>query len=192
VAQARRGGRATQAIGPDEAAVLARNREQQALVYGEPLGDLFGSVGERLGLTQARIASIVGLSPPMLSQLVSAHRVKIGNPVAVQRLQALVALGNQVAAGRVPLTGVEVRLADIAVQAAVVTQASTSGAVTSTAGAAQAVQALFRSVGSAEELLDAAAMIAERYPEIATMLRVYGTARTAEAVAHFEANAGML
>jgi transcriptional regulator with XRE-family HTH domain len=173
---------------PDATAVLGRNRDQQAAVYGEPLGHLFGRVGEQLGLTQARIASILGLSAPMLSQLASAHRVKIGNPVAVQRLQSLVGLGAAVAAGRVPLAEVEARLADIATQASVVTQSTTSGSTLSAAGAARAVQGLFRAVASAEELLDAAAIIGKKYPEIAKLLRVYGAGRTAEAVAHFEAN----
>lgn len=192
MAQTPRGGRAAPAAEADPAAVLARNRDQQAAVYGEPLGNLFGRVGEQLGLTQARIAGILGLSAPMLSQLASAHRVKIGNPVAVQRLQALVGLGNAVAAGRVPRGEVETRLADIAAQASVVTQSTTSGVALAPAAAARAVQGLFRAVASAEEVLDAATMIGRKYPELAKLLRVYGAGRTADAVAHFEANAHLL
>lgn len=177
---------------PDGAAVVERNREQQAAVYGEPLGHLVGRIGEQLGLTQARIANILGLSAPMLSQLASGHRVKIGNPAAVQRLQALAALASGVAAGRVPRAEVEIRLADIATHAAVMTQGTTSGAALAPAAAARAVQGLFRAVASAEELLDAAATVEKKYPEIATLLRVYGAGRTADAVAHFEANAHLL
>lgn len=177
------------AAGQDQ---VARNRDQQTAVYGEPLGNLLGRAGEQLGLTQARIAGILGLSAPMLSQLASGHRVKIGNPVAVQRLQALVALGAAVAAGRIPMAELEVRLADISAQAAVVTQSTSSGAVLAPAAAARALQGLFRAVASAEELLGAAAALDRKYPEIAKILRVYGAGRTPDAVAHFEANAHLL
>jgi len=184
-------GRAAPAAGGQDQ--VARNREQQAVVYGEPLGNLLGRVGEQLGLTQARIAGILGLSAPMLSQLASGHRVKIGSPVAVQRLQALVALGAAVAAGRVPVAAVESRLAEISAQAAVVTtQTAGSGGMLAPAAAARAVQDLFRAVASAEEILGAAAMLDRKYPEIAKLLRVYGAGRTADAVAHFEANAHLL
>ena len=189
MAQTGRGGAVDQ---PDAATIVARNREQQAAVYGEPLGNLFGRIGEQLGLTQARIAMLLGLSAPMLSQLASAHRVKIGNPVAVQRLQALAGLGSGVAAGRIPRSEVDSRLADIATQAAVMTRSTSSGATASPAATARAVQGLFRAVASAEDLLDAAAMIQQSYPEIAQLLRVYGAGRTADAVAHFEANAHLL
>jgi transcriptional regulator with XRE-family HTH domain len=165
-----------------------RNREQQAAVYGEPLGDLLGRVGQGLGLTQARIASVLGVSAPMLSQLASGHRVKIGNPVAVQRLRALVGLAAAVAAGRVPSTQVPARLAEIAVRRTVVAQGTGSGALPGPAAGARALQAMFRASGSAEELLGAAALLEGAYPEIATMIRVYGAGRTTDAVAHFEAN----
>ena len=175
---------------PDEqAAILDRNHRQQAAIYGEPLGVLFCRVGEQLGLTQSRIAGILGLSSPMLSQLASGHRVKIGNPVAVKRLQALVELAAAVAAGQVQLAGMEPRLVEIAAQAAVITQNTPSGASINAPAGARIVQGLFRTVASAEELLDAAAMIAGRYPEIARLLRVYGAGRTVDAVTHFESSA---
>jgi len=175
---------------PDErTALLDRNQAQQAAVYGEPLGTVFGRVSEQLGLTQSRIAAILGLSSPMLSQLASGHRVKIGNPVAVKRLQALVELTAAVAAGLVQLADVEPRLVEVAAQAAVITQGTPSGAIIAPTAAVRIVQGLFRSVASAEDLLDAAAMIAGRHPEIAQMLRVFGAGRTADAVAHFESSA---
>lgn len=177
----------------DDREQVASNRAQQAVFYGEPLGHLLGRAGEQLGLTQARIAGILGLSAPMLSQLASGHRVKIGNPVAVQRLQALVALGTAVTAGRIPRAEVESRLAEISVQAAVVTQGGTgSGGIPSPSAVTRAVQGLFRAAASAEELLGAAALLDDSYPEIATLLRVYGAGRTADALAHFEAHAHLL
>jgi hypothetical protein len=67
-------------------------REQQRMLYGEPLGDLVTRLIAGLGLTQGRLAETLGISAPMLSQLVSAQRVKIGNPAVVHRLSALMAL----------------------------------------------------------------------------------------------------
>jgi hypothetical protein len=67
----------------------AHNLQQQTELYGEPLGELVRRVAGPLGLTQGALAQVIGLSAPMLSQLMSAQRVKIGNPAVVSRLQAL-------------------------------------------------------------------------------------------------------
>lgn len=65
------------------------NRDRQRELYGEPLSDIAARITVPLGLTQARLAQALGLSAPMLSQLLSGHRVKIGNPAVLGRLQAL-------------------------------------------------------------------------------------------------------
>lgn len=62
---------------------------QQRQLYGEPSTELARRVTDRLGLTQSALAGVLGLSPAMMSQLVHAQRVRIGNPVAVARPQAL-------------------------------------------------------------------------------------------------------
>jgi len=62
----------------------------------------------------------------------------------------------------------------------------------SPAALARAVQGLLRSVASAKELLDAAAMIQKKHPDLAEFLRTYGTGRTSDVVAHAEANAHLL
>ncbi len=67
-------------------------RAQQRALYGEPLADIAARVQSGLGLTQARLAELVGLSAPMLSQLIAGNRVKIGNPAVLHRLQALIEL----------------------------------------------------------------------------------------------------
>ncbi|MEL4359004.1 MULTISPECIES: DNA-binding protein [unclassified Luteococcus] len=67
-------------------------REQQRALYGEPIADITARVQESLGLSQRRVAAVLGLSAPMLSLLVAGTRVKIGNPAAVQRLGALAEL----------------------------------------------------------------------------------------------------
>lgn len=67
-------------------------REQQRALYGAPLGELAAEVMSVLGLTQGKLAQTLGLSAPMLSQLMSGQRVKIGNPSVVHRLQSLITL----------------------------------------------------------------------------------------------------
>lgn len=65
-----------------------RADEQRAL-YGSTLAERFGSVMQSYGLTQRALADVLGLSAPMLSQLMSAQRIKIGNPAVYERLVML-------------------------------------------------------------------------------------------------------
>lgn len=76
-----------------EPGILDRQRE----LYGEPLADVTGRITKALGITQGQLAAILGLSAPMLSQLLSGHRTKIGNPAVLHRLQALAELETQAA-----------------------------------------------------------------------------------------------
>ncbi|MHA6793329.1 helix-turn-helix domain-containing protein [Pseudonocardia bannensis] len=71
------------------AAQTAANRERQRELYGAPLGDRVHRLTGLLGITQARLAGTLGISPAMLSQLVSARRVKIGDPAVLARLMLL-------------------------------------------------------------------------------------------------------
>ncbi len=177
----------------------ARAREQQRGWYGEPLGDLCRSLMEGLGLNQARLAGLLGLSAPMLSQLMSGHRAKIGNPAVVARLGALRELADEMAAGRVPVAGAARAMEEIRGSAGA-GLAGTGSIAVSTGGVADGrgpvpsrrvvreIQSLLRSLSSAGELLAAAGVLADRHPELAEFLRVYGTGRTDEAVAHFESH----
>lgn len=79
---------ATDAGQPD-GAHIALNRARQRELYGTPLGDRVRELTAGLGISQARLARALGLSPAMLSQLVSARRVKIGDPAVLARLQLL-------------------------------------------------------------------------------------------------------
>jgi transcriptional regulator with XRE-family HTH domain len=74
---------------PDARSVFARNRARQRELYGEPLGDRIRRLQAALGVSQARLADGLGLSTAMLSQLVSARRVKIGDPAVLARLLLL-------------------------------------------------------------------------------------------------------
>ena len=68
---------------------IAENRARQCELYGAPLGDRVRRLTVGLGISQARLARTVGVSPAMLSQLVSGRRVKIGDPTVLVRLRAL-------------------------------------------------------------------------------------------------------
>ena len=91
----------------------ARARELQRNWYGEPLGALFRKLIDDLGLNQARLAGVLGLSAPMLSQLMSGQRAKIGNPAVVQRVQLLQELAAQVADGSVSAAEATERMDEI-------------------------------------------------------------------------------
>lgn len=62
---------------------------RQIELYGEPLRERFARVIGLYGISQRRLARALGLSAPMLSQLISAKRVKIGNPAVYERLVLL-------------------------------------------------------------------------------------------------------
>lgn len=158
-----------------------RNRAEQARLYGAPLGDLVAEVGRALDLSQAGIARLLGISAPMVSQLASGHRLKIGNPTAVVRLQMLVAGARDVAEGREDPAAVLARL-----EGEKADQILTRSSQVSPRRGAADVQHLFRAVASAEEVLAAAALLEPEHPALAELLRVYGAGRNDEALAHFE------
>lgn len=171
----------------------ARARELQRSWYGEPLGALFRRLIDDLGLNQARLAAVLGLSAPMLSQLMSGQRAKIGNPAVVQRVQALQDLASQVADGSVSAVEATDRMEEIKKSqgGSVLTGTSQS---TSSSGAptvrrvVREIQSLLRSVAAAGDIIDAADSLAPSHPELAEFLRVYGAGRTADAVAHYESH----
>ncbi|MCW2632408.1 MAG: hypothetical protein JWR88_1370, partial [Pseudonocardia sp.] len=70
-------------------AAFRRNQELQRELYGEPLGDRLRRLQSALAVNQARLADTIGVSPTMLSQLISGRRVKIGNPAVLARLVLL-------------------------------------------------------------------------------------------------------
>jgi len=166
---------------------IQRNREQQSQLYGAPLAVLCRRVHDVLGLNQARTAEVLGLSRPMMSQLISAQRVKIGNPAVLHRLQMLGDLCDEIDQGRVQLGDVPGRLGDIAGTAANLARTTQATTLTDPASAARVVQDLLRGAGSAEELLHAAALLETQHPRIAELLRVYGAGRTDETVEHMRA-----
>jgi transcriptional regulator with XRE-family HTH domain len=176
---------------PWEAA--ARARELQRGWYGEPLGDVFRGLMEDLNLNQARLAGVLGLSAPMLSQLMSGQRAKIGNPAVAQRLQALRELAGEVTDGRATTDEAADRMERIRLSegSSVLTPRHSTFSGISVPPARRIVreiQLLVRSMASADEINEAADALASTQPHLAEFLRVYGAGRTDDAVAHYEAH----
>jgi predicted transcriptional regulator len=174
----------------------ARARELQRSWYGEPLGALFRRLIDDLGLNQARLAAVLGLSAPMLSQLMSGQRAKIGNPAVVQRVQALQELSGQVADGSVSAAEAGERMEAIkktsggSVLTAGTTASTSSSGAPTVRRVVREIQSLLRSVSSAGDIIEAANSLAPAHPELAEFLRVYGAGRTSEAVTHYESHQG--
>ena len=181
---------------------IARNRALQAEWYGEPLGDRVRPLLGRLGMSQSGLAGVLGLSAPMLSQLMSGQRAKISNPAVLHRLMAVEDLVAGPGFDALTAAGLQARLEEIKGETAATTsgmRGAVSGRVPTgpvpagpegaaeraAAEPARLVQALLREVASAAEIEAAAGLVAGRFPDLAEVLRVYGTGRTSEAEAHF-------
>ena len=157
-----------------------RAQAEQLRLYGAPLGDLLRDVATVLGLSQGRLAAVLGISAPMISQLASGHRTKIGNPTAVARLQRLVELTAEVRDGALGADEALTRLGEEH-EAPVLTRTTRI----SPRRGAEAVQRLFRAVAPASDYLAAAELLEDRYPEVAELVRTYGAARLDAAEEHF-------
>ncbi|KAA9157599.1 helix-turn-helix transcriptional regulator [Amycolatopsis acidicola] len=82
--------------------IVQRNISLQREWYGEPLGDRVRRLVVAFDVSQAYLAEVLGISAPMLSQVMSGRRAKIGNPVVLARMIMLErkCLIPEVAAGR--------------------------------------------------------------------------------------------
>jgi len=158
------------------------NRAAQSGIYGEPLGVIVDRCRVRLGLTQARVAALLGISAPMLSQVMSGQRIKIGNPAAVERLRAMVEVTDAVASGRLTVAEAILRIESAGAAGELLTGTTTRRA--SARESAEQIQGLFRRVAAASDYLAVAAQIEHSHPDIAQLLRIYGAGRADEAIAH--------
>lgn len=174
--------------------VVARNRRQQAEWYGEPLGDRIRRLLDRLGLSQAALADILGLSGPMLSQLMSGQRAKISNPAVLSRLVAVETLATGPDFERLPAREVRQRLDAIRHDAAPTTPtiqlATAPPAPPPPTDAVTVIQALLREAASAAEIEAAAGLLDADFPDLARFLRIYGNGRTADARQHLTRTLG--
>lgn len=163
--------------------------EQQQALYGVSLGDAVRSIAASLKLSQAGVARVLGLSAPMLSQLVNGQRLKIGNPIAVQRLHALLGLVEEVRDG-LPFAQVGRRLEEISTDSTgTLTQPQTR---TVGADVPSSISSLLRAVASGRELSAAADLLEQAHPDIAEVIRVYGTGRPDAAARHYASLAHLL
>jgi transcriptional regulator with XRE-family HTH domain len=152
---------------PAHRALIARNRGRQRELYGCALGDRVRRLTGTLGITQARLARAIGLSPAMLSQLVSARRVKIGDPAVLARLLLLDQRCAESAAPPRP-DAVEALLAEVARAR---WQWRPPRPISPSPGRpAPAVEAL-REVAAPARLAAAAAALGPAFPELAAVLR---------------------
>lgn len=142
---------------------ITANLAQQRELYGEPLRDLADRVMGALGLTQGRLAQTLGLSAPMLSQLLSGRRTKIGNPAVVQRLYALLELVDE-APG---LTAQELAARIEAVHEVQGTYATTR----TTSDSEEAALAGLREAADPADLRGAADLLAAHHPRLSSLLR---------------------
>ncbi len=156
---------------------IALNRHRQRELYGSPLGDRVRRLTGALGITQARLARTLGVSPAMLSQLASARRVKIGDPAVLARLQLL---DQRCAAAPPPdRAAVEALLEEVGrarLQWAARDQAPRRPARPTAptdppASPAAPAGAALRAVAPPARLAAAAAALAPGFPELAAVLR---------------------
>ncbi|MDV6012144.1 helix-turn-helix transcriptional regulator [Haloechinothrix sp. LS1_15] len=70
----------------EEISAIQKNIELQRQWYGEPLGDRVRRLIVAFDVSQAYLAEVLGISAPMLSQVMSGRRAKIGNPAVLARL----------------------------------------------------------------------------------------------------------
>ncbi|WP_026928138.1 hypothetical protein [Granulicoccus phenolivorans] len=161
---------------------VTQTRQRQIELYGEPLQDVLGRCAAILRLTQVRMAEYLGISAPMLSQLINGHRIKIGNPAAAQRLQWMIQITRQVESGELGHDDAISQLENNAHKNDVFSNATTSTTGKRARHLAADVQELCRSVASAGEFIEAANTLRASHPEIAEFLHVFGAERADRAV----------
>lgn len=156
--------------------IVQRNIALQREWYGEPLGDRVRRLVVAFNVSQAYLAEVLGISAPMLSQVMSGRRAKIGNPVVLARMIMLErkCMIPEVAAGR--KEALAAALEDVRDSRPTVGRDNfpvgiPDGAVTDD----QLALAALREVAEDEDLVEAAKRLEEDFPAIADLLRRAGT-----------------
>jgi transcriptional regulator with XRE-family HTH domain len=151
--------------------IVQRNIALQREWYGEPLGDRVRRLVVAFDTSQANLADVLGISAPMLSQVMSGRRAKIGNPAVLARLIMLERkiLTPEVASGA--KEHLQKALEDVRVSKPAVTRDSLPVDV-----GRSAIMALRRLIPP-EDLTQAADLVDSRYPDLADLLRRAGRHR---------------
>jgi transcriptional regulator with XRE-family HTH domain len=148
--------------------IVQRNLALQREWYGEPLGDRVRRLVRAFNISQAYLAEVLGISAPMLSQVMSGRRAKIGNPSVLARLIMLErkVFIPDVAAGKPEA----MKQAMLDVRDSRPTVGRDVLSVDATPDANAAVAAL-RNILSGEDLLIAADLVDDDFPELGDLLR---------------------
>jgi transcriptional regulator with XRE-family HTH domain len=147
---------------------VQRNLAKQREWYGEPLGDRVRRLVNAFNISQATLADTLGISAPMLSQVMSGRRAKIGNP---QVLARMIMLERKVFIPDVAAGKPEAMLAALAdVRDSRPSVGRDVLPVDNSPAAHTAIGAL-RTILSPEDLSAAALLVEEEYPELAELLR---------------------
>ncbi|MBN6037883.1 helix-turn-helix domain-containing protein [Amycolatopsis sp. 195334CR] len=148
--------------------IVQRNIALQREWYGEPLGDRVRRLVVAFDISQAFLAEVLGISAPMLSQVMSGRRAKIGNPVVLARMIMLERkiLTPDVAAGNP--AAMRAALEDVRDSRPTVGRDSFPvGALSDD----QQVLITLRDIAEDEDLAQAADRLDEDFPAIADLLR---------------------
>lgn len=73
----------------DGGELVRRNLGRQRAYYGEVLGDRLRRLMNCYGISQSQLATTIGTSPAMLSQVMSGRRAKLANPAVLARMVLL-------------------------------------------------------------------------------------------------------
>ncbi|MGV9299464.1 MULTISPECIES: XRE family transcriptional regulator [Amycolatopsis] len=149
--------------------IVQRNIALQREWYGEPLGDRVRRLVVAFDVSQAFLAEVLGISAPMLSQVMSGRRAKIGNPVVLARMIMLERkiLVPEVAAG--DRDAMQAALEDVR------DSRPTVGRDNIPVNSDEKILlAGIRDVAEDENLFEAAKLLDDDYPAIADLLRRAG------------------
>ncbi|KAA5831079.1 helix-turn-helix transcriptional regulator [Saccharopolyspora hirsuta] len=152
-----------------ESSNVQRNLALQRQWYGEPLGDRVRRLVVAFRISQAQLADVLGISAPMLSQVMSGRRAKIGNPQVLARLVML--------ERKVLIPGVASGEPDAIKQALEDVRQSQPSVgrdnlpVKHAANGEEAAWPVLREVAKPNELEAAASILEGRYPGLAGLLR---------------------
>lgn len=151
--------------------IVQRNLALQREWYGEPLGDRVRRLVVAFDVSQANLAEVLGISAPMLSQVMSGRRAKIGNPAVLARLIMLErkVLTPDVAAGK--REALQRALDEVRASRPSVTRDNLPVDVGRNDRIAVAA---LRRVADAAELSAAAELLTTKFPELADLLRRAG------------------
>jgi len=151
--------------------IVQRNLALQREWYGEPLGDRVRRLVRAFNISQARLADVLGISAPMLSQVMSGRRAKIGNPSVLARMIMLErkVLVPDVAAGKPE--AMEQAMDDVRDSRP---QVGRDVLRVDGSSDAQAAIGALRNILASDDLSAAADLVDDEFPELGDLLRRAG------------------